>query len=478
MTQSKSGSAIADGILGEVFTERFTNRTRHLFNDSDELVKLSQKWSNVAKDKVQGHMFEQLEVTKFNYDALKKDSELYAKTTASMGLPTDPVDIVIKRGNKTVREIQAKSCGTAARSTFSLSQQKYAEMARLAPKDQTEKIKGLLNKRIESGTLKADDYKQTLRNLQDSLNQDNIKSSGTTYQESVKSTDKKTAIKISNQYKSKAALTDMHESGIRSGMVGAGISGAVSAVDGTYELYKGEVEIGEAVSNIVVDSVKGFATGYTVTALSKGLTHTTSHFLGQSISKAFTRSTAPVAIAAGIVTSSKSIISYLNGDISSDELLSEINHTAITCTSAFYYGALGQVAIPIPVVGVMVGAGIGYFIGNMLHQSSLIALGDSRIVKEAKEKRKMIEAMCLSSIPIMRKNRMELEEILYKYFLERKNEFEHSFKLIDDSLSNFDPDSFVTGLEKINQSFGAGLQFNSFSEFDDFMQKENENFSF
>ena len=478
MTQSKSGNALANGIIGEAFTERFTDRTRRIFNDSDELIKLSQKWSNVAKDKAQGHMFEQLETVKFNLSALKEDSDLYAKTTASMGRPTDPVDIVIKRATKTVREIQAKSCATAARSTFSLSQKKYEEMARLAPKDQTEKVKALLNQRIQKGTLKAEDYEQALRNIQDTLNHDNIKSSGTIHLEALKSTDTKAATKMSNQYKREAALTDMHESGKLSGLIGAGMSGGVSIVKGSYDLYKGDAEFGEVVSNIVADSAKGFAIGYTVTALSKGLTHTTSHYLGQTISKAFTRSTAPVAIAAGIITSGKSIVSYLNGNISSHELLSEINHTAITCTCAFYYGALGQVAIPIPVVGAMVGAGVGYFIGNMLHQSSLIALGDSKIVKEAKERRNAIEAMCLSAIPIMRKNRIELEEALDKYFFERKNEFEQSFKLMDESIDNWNPDSFVRGLEKINQSFGVSLQFQDFAKFDDFMQNKNEVFAF
>ena len=161
--------AIIGGYLSADITQRFTERTLGIFNDANQLTQLAEKWKNVAADKSQGHIFEQLEVIKFNFDALKKDSDLFAKTTASMGMPHDKVDIVIKRGEEIVREVQAKSCNSAARSAFALSDAEYKEMQRLAPSDQTEKIKELLRKRIDSGTLKAEDYEQTLRNIEESL---------------------------------------------------------------------------------------------------------------------------------------------------------------------------------------------------------------------------------------------------------------------------------------------------------------------
>lgn len=475
--RDKKVDAIIGGYLSADITQRFTERTLGIFNDANQLTQLAEKWKNVAADKSQGHIFEQLEVIKFNFDALKKDSDLFAKTTASMGMPHDKVDIIIKRGEEIVREVQAKSCNSAARSAFALSDAEYKEMQRLAPSDQTEKIKELLRKRIDSGTLKAEDYEQTLRNIEESLKHENVSSSGTTYQEALDATDAKAAQDMADKFKLKSALTDMHESGKRAGNVGALLTGSISAATGIYSLHKNEIEVGELLSRVAVDSAKGYATGYVVTAMSKGITHSTTYFLGESVARSFARSNAPVAIAAGVVNASKSFVSYMNGDIDGEQLLDEISHTAITCTSSFYYGALGQIAIPIPVVGALVGAGVGYFIGNMLHQSGLVALGDSRIVKEAKDRRYAIQAMCLAVIPEIQKNRLELENYLESYFLQRKNEFLDSFSVLDDSLCSWNPDRFVFGLDKINNQFGTSLQFKSFTEFDLFMNS-NEAFEF
>jgi len=234
MSKSQSAESIFLGNLGVQSTQRFTDRAFRSYGDADHLVELAEKWRNVAKDKAQGHLFEQLEVSKFNLDALRQDSELFAKTTASMGFPTDPVDIVIKKGDSLVREVQAKSCNSAARSAFALSQEKYDEMARLAPQDQHEKIKELLEQRISKGTLKAADYEKTYRNLQTSLQQDNVQSSGTTYQEALDHTDIETAKKTANSIKRDAALADMHGSAKQAGLAGAGISGGVSATANVY----------------------------------------------------------------------------------------------------------------------------------------------------------------------------------------------------------------------------------------------------
>ena len=90
MENKNSSASILGGIYSQHLTQEITERTYRIFDDANQLSQFASKWKNVATDKSQGHMFEQLETIKFNFDALKKDSDIYAKTTASMGLPTDP----------------------------------------------------------------------------------------------------------------------------------------------------------------------------------------------------------------------------------------------------------------------------------------------------------------------------------------------------------------------------------------------------
>lgn len=472
MQNKEKFESIFSGIIGSNQTERITERTMRIFSDADHLSELSRKWQNVAADKAQGHMFEQLETIKFNYDALKKDSSLFAQTTASQGLPTDPVDIVIKRGNETIREIQAKSCNSAARSTFALSNEKYQEMQRLAPSDQHAEIERLLKQRIKAGTLKAEDYEQTLRNLKKSLSHDNVASSGTTYQEALDATNQEVADKIAKEFKIKSALSDMHQSGIQAGKIGAGISGSMTAITETAALINGEKELADVAVNTAIASAKGYATGYTVTALSKGVTHTTSYFLGEAAAKSLTRSNAHVAIAAGVVNSGKAMISYMKGDIDFTQMSNQISHTAITSTSSFYYGALGQAMIPIPVVGALVGSSVGYLIGNLIHQSGLLALGDSAVVQVAKERRQQIEQMCLLAIPQIQQHRKDLENQFNELREIRNQGIDFGFSLIQNSIENGKPEQFIDGLHKIGEQFGVVLPYKNFNEFDKMMQSE------
>lgn len=193
--------------------------------------------------------------------------------------------------------------------------------------------------------------------------------------------------------------------------------------------------------------------------------------------KAIGKRSPHVAIATALVDTQESFRAYLKGDISKEKLFEKISHTAVTTTSAFYYAGLGQAAIPIPVVGALVGAGVGYFVGNMLTQSGLIALGDSQIVREAKERRQAVQTICNTLVPEIKKSRIQLEKYIDKYFSDRKKEFSQSFNILDNSLIEWDPDKFAAGLERINNQFGASLQFKTFDEFDEFM-KSDETFKF
>lgn len=380
-TNNKKAVSILSDIAVSEYTQDITERTFRIFSDAKYLTDLTEKWKNMSQLQSQGHLFEQLETMKFNYNALQKDSELYAKTTGSMDLPHDTANINIYNGVKKVREVQEKSCNNAA----------------------------------------------------------------------------------------KAGSSDMHKSGTTSELVSGGINAGLSIFKEGSAFMRGEQELGETVTNVAISGAKGYAVGYTTTALSKGMVHTISHYLGKNFSKILSKTNAPIVIVGGIANASKSIFSYLKGDIDAERLAEEVSHTAIIGTTCFYYGIWGQTAIPIPVVGALIGSGVGYLIGNILHKSCLIALGDSAVVKAAKERRRVVEAMCLAAIPQIQKSRQELEQKLDQYFIKRRKIFVAAFNEIDKALIEWNPDKYVMSLNKINEQFGTILPFKTFAEFDNFM---------
>lgn len=153
----------------------------------------------------------------------------------------------------------------------------------------------------------------------------------------------------------------------------------------------------------------------------------------------------------------------------------EISGTAIIGATSFYYGAFGQLVIPIPVVGTLIGSTVGYFIGNMLHQSGVVSLGKTQEVKDAIERRKRIEEFCLYAIPLMQEQREYLEGIFSTYFEERSFQFESIFERMDNSLFE-DVDEFYSALNDLNLMYGKQLPYKTQVEFDEFMLNDDLSF--
>jgi len=214
--------------------------------------------------------------------------------------------------------------------------------------------------------------------------------------------------------------------------------------------------IGNNCEHFVHWCIYGINTSQQSGAVAKTITHTALKTLGKS--------NPMTNIATATTYTGQHLVAYFNGDISKEKLFEEINHTAITTTSTVYYAGFAQAVIPIPIVGALVGATVGFYIGNLLHRSGLIALGDSNIVKVAKARRKKIENMCNQLIPLIQKSRKELEIYIDKYFADRKEIFEESFSNLDLSLKSNNNELFMSSLEKINNQYGKTLGEKSFKE--------------
>jgi hypothetical protein len=202
--------------------------------------------------------------------------------------------------------------------------------------------------------------------------------------------------------------------------------------------------------------IEGVESSQQVGAVLKTTAHTALKIAGKSN---LATSTATAA-----VYTAQHLKAYFNGEITKEKLFEEINHTAITTLSTVYYSGLGQAVIPIPVVGALVGATVGFFIGDMLHRTGLIALGDSHAVKMAKERRRKIERMAEVLIPAIRKSRQEFEAYVDRYFAHRKAIFEEAFRDLDTSIKTNDNELFLSSLEKINNMYGKSLGIDSIED--------------
>ncbi|RZT08799.1 hypothetical protein SAMN05216319_2785 [Duganella sp. CF402] len=472
-------------LCADARTQHITERTLGVIRDADVLIEIAAQRANMAAELGQGFQLEQLEVVKFNLDALRKNSALKAATTDSLGMTNhETSDVIISRGKRQLKQFQLKSGGNASRSAFMLSDPKYKNVGLVGPSDQEAEIQRLYQQRIKTGTLKADDYSSASKRLRKGVAAENVSSGGTTYDEALEATTAKGAEKMAGSFGRKAMLSEAHQSGLEAARIGGAIAGGVSGVSGLIRLARGEADAGEIVAQVTVDAAKGYAISYASGAISKASTHAVragfakmgGAALGETVSARFAQSNAHVALAAGIVQSGKSLVRYLHGEIDETELMSEVSHTAMTGASAFYYGALGQALIPVPVLGAFVGSTVGYFVGNMLHQSGLISLGETATVKIARERRERVEAICMTAIPLMRAHRIELDQLIEAHFAKRRKKLTGAFDQLESAMIAWNGDNFLASLQQVNEEFGSTLPFKSQKEFDAMMLDDDQVF--
>jgi len=186
----------------------------------------------------------------------------------------------------------------------------------------------------------------------------------------------------------------------------------------------------------------------------------------KTVAKSMGKSNIVTSLAVSAAELTGSFKKYINGDISGKRLIEDTSNSAITTASASFYGVLGQSAIPIPVVGFLIGSSIGVLIGNLLLSSGHLSLGDSTAVKAAKERRKNIEKLSKVLKKQIIESRLQLEEYLETYFSERRDIITNSLQQIENSVTSTDVDTFTSALSDLNKLFGCTLKIKSFEEFD------------
>lgn len=193
----------------------------------------------------------------------------------------------------------------------------------------------------------------------------------------------------------------------------------------------------------------------------------------KTVAKSMGKSNIVTSLAVSVAELTGSFKKYINGDISGKRLIEDASNSAITTASASFYGVLGQAAIPVPVVGFLIGSSIGVLIGNLLLSSGHLSLGDSTAVKAAKERRKNIEELSRVLKKQIIESRLQLEQYLEAYFSERRDIISNSLLQIENSVTTNDVDTLTSALSELNSLFGSTLKIKSFEEFDQLMLSED-----
>lgn len=261
-----------------------------------------------------------------------------------------------------------------------------------------------------------------------------------------------------------------HRAGLEQAKYGAAISGGISLIKNVVAVTKGEKSAKDAALDVAVDSGKGAVTAYTTafagSAIKAGMQNSKS-----SLVRTLSKSNAPAMMVTSTIDVGKSMTRYFKGEITGVDCLVEIGEKGTSNIGAAMFTVVGQVAIPIPVVGALVGSMVGYALTSAFYGNLTSALKEAKI---AHENRIRIEKECEEAIFMIQQYRAEMNAYVQRYLTHYNNIFNDAYMQMDDALLSNDIDKFIGGANKITRTLGGTELFSNMSEFNSLMNSTED----
>lgn len=334
--------------VGKIDSQTVQAATNEAFKGMDLFREAAARRVNVPFEQAKGNLFEYIEAAKFNRNAANMGNKQRAIVTDADGRPHDPVDIEIIKGNRVVRQVQAKFSNSKHAAADSVNMQrsdKYHSMQRLIRKDdhyldESSGQKTTLLKRAKylaetraskEGTIYQKQYRDVADNLTDELHNDGVSSDGTTLEEVEAAYDN--PFKYADSFEKKQIVTEMACTAKNMAAASMVTTGIVSGIKNLFAVFRDEKKLTEALQSIGVEVIesgtKSAVTGVASVAIRSSGIKAGNAFLGDSL--------ASTVLAGGIIDGGVALYSYARGDISAERLRDELVDTTAKAATTIYY---------------------------------------------------------------------------------------------------------------------------------------------
>ena len=322
-------------------------------------------------------------------------------------------------------------------------------------------LKKQIQKAEEKGNLDlAEKHKNRLRILEDTKK--NLRKGSLTNTESLEARiHPKTSV-------AKDITRLSHRAGIEAAKSGAAIGGGISLIRNSVAVIKGDKKANEAIVEVVEDTAKAsgvsYATAYTGALVKGAMQNAPSSYL-QTLSK----TNLPSTIVVSSLEIGKTLSRYASGEIDGTGCLTELGEKGTGMLAASAGAAVGQVLIPIPVLGGLVGSMAGYAMASAYYNSLVTVLNEAKV---AHEERLRIEAECAASIAALREYQLEIELVIHNYLKESVAVFSAALADMENAYNTRDIDAFIGGTNMIVRQLGGNPLFENQEQFDKLMDTD------
>jgi hypothetical protein len=338
---------------------------------SSAIIQRVQELGNTPIPQAQGFYAEAWHAGTFNADAVLNRMGDVAATLPKSNALNSP-DIIVRANGEVVGEYSSKYYADAKASIN--SQKGYGEQGRIIPSDQLNDGHEQIHRQFLKDSVSekpnrienAQQLKEVDAHLTDRVKHGDAESQPLNRNESdagLKSVRRGEAVKIQPQIDASHIVSES----LRSGAVAAGITISMTVAPRIYNMLVHYVKRGE----LPPDALKSIVDGMGSAALEAGLRASVATSLTMSAKAGLFGSAAqsvdPTLI--GTLTflafeGIKDFRKFQKGNLSGEMFADSMMRKSVAASAGAYGAAIGQAAIPIPIVGAMIGAMVGSIVAQ------------------------------------------------------------------------------------------------------------------
>lgn len=258
-----------------------------------------------------------------------------------------------------------------------------------------------------------------------------------------------------------------HRAGFEAARLGAIIGGSTALLLNLKQYVEGDKDLTAVAVDTLTITAKsacvGYATGY-IGAFGQGLMQQSERELLRNLAKA---NPIPAAINLAVQCSG-SVRRLVAGEIDEAQFFEEIGQVGSNAIMSSMMAAAGQIAIPIPVVGGLIGGFVGATLSGLFYQHALAAAQGKKL---ALERLAYVRKLAAQAEVEVARQRYQLQQFMEVVFAPIKQEGEALLAMMS-STNQVPVDVFAASVNQYAERFGKRLQFFCQEEFDGFMQED------
>jgi hypothetical protein len=258
-----------------------------------------------------------------------------------------------------------------------------------------------------------------------------------------------------------------HRAGLEGAGYGAAIGGSISLLQNIWALAQHRKTLGQAANDSIADAALAAALGYgsafAGSAIKSGMQQS-----GVGALRSLSATNAPAMVVNVCLSLGGSVKKFVNGEITESQFLVEVGEKGAGLLSGAMMGALGQVLIPVPFVGAAIGGMIGCTLSSMFYQSALDAASAVEISREHLARVRAIQGEARERVA---QEQADLDSFLAREIPALQGMTRDLFDALN-ATGDGHADTLAATINQYALSLGKQLQFQTLSEFEDFMQSD------